>query len=126
MLIFLIAFSSFFFGLSAEFYERPLPSTTDIIGSFDSEMEFVFLLTSIMKALRNFPIETRVWKLFGSEGIQGCQVPMAFSVALVGCYQNVRMDAGISVQPSKHLLWLEIPPTPHANTIFRASRFAFH
>lgn len=41
---------------------------TDVIGSFDSERESVFPLTSVMKALRNSPIE-RVWKIFGNEGI---------------------------------------------------------
>lgn len=70
ILIFLIAFGNLLFGLSAEFYDRyPFLYTTDIIGSFDSEREFAFLLTNVMKALRNSPVE-RVWKIFGNEGIK--------------------------------------------------------
>ena len=42
---------------------------TDRIGSFDSEREFAFPLTSIMKALRNSPVET-LRKIFGNEGIK--------------------------------------------------------
>lgn len=54
---------------------------TDRIGSFDSEREFVFPLTSIMKALRNSPVGT-LWKIFGNEGIKVVSGPCGSGILL--------------------------------------------